>query len=104
MPDDSCPVHLEQHGSTDASVSDAAWDGSAGRFSDEQYQAACAACDPEEKGTVKQRCFLPHHEPGGAINRNGVHAAAQRVGHLKGRSPDAVSKAKAHLRSHYGAL
>jgi uncharacterized protein len=95
---------VERLGSTNKSVTDTPWDGAAGRFSDEQYQRACAACDPEEKGTVKQRCFLPHHEPDGTINRNGVHAAAQRVGHLSGRSPSAVSKAKAHLRAHYDAL
>lgn len=80
-----------------------AWDGSAGRYSDEQYERAAAACDPGE-GTVKARCFLPHHDPGGALNRDGVHAAAQRASALKGRSPDAVRRAKAHLRRHYGEL
>src|SRR4029077_16889021 len=88
-------------GATGGSVTDKPWDGSASRFTDEQYRMAAAACDPASKGTTKQVCFLPHHEPGGAINRNGVHAAAQRVGSLSGRSPDAVATAKRHLRSHY---
>lgn len=90
-------------GAASGSVSDQQWDGSEGRFSDEQYQRAAAACDPGD-GTVKQRCFLPHHEPDGTTSRAGVHAAAQRVSALKGRSPAAVARAKAHLRAHYGQL
>lgn len=90
----------ETFGPTGSSVSDAAWDGSSSRFDDEQYKMATAACDPGDT-PPKTRCFLPHHEPGGAVNRNGVHAAAQRVGALKGHSADAVARAKAHLRSHY---
>lgn len=79
------------------------WDGSASRFTDAEYERATAACDPGE-GTVKERCFLPHHEPGGALNEDGVHAAAQRVSALEGHSPAAVARAKAHLRSHYGQM
>jgi hypothetical protein len=90
-----------EFGPTGGSVTDKDWDGSASRFTDAQYQTAAAACDPADKGPPKTRCFLPHHEPDGTINRNGVHAAAQRVGSLEGRSPDAVSAAKAHLRNHY---
>lgn len=84
-------------------VVQATWDGAASRFSDEQYQKAAAACDPGD-GSSKQRCFLPHHEPGGALNADGVHAAAQRISSLKGHSPEAVARAKAHLRSHYKTL
>lgn len=93
----------EQHGATGGPVTDQAWNGAASRFSDDQYERAAAACDPGD-GTVKQRCFLPHHEPDGTINRNGVHAAAQRVSSLQGHSADAVAKAKAHLRAHYDDL
>jgi hypothetical protein len=92
---------IQEFGPTGGSVTDKDWDGSASRFNDAQYQKAAAACDPADKGPPKTRCFLPHHEPDGTINRNGVHAAAQRVGALEGRSPDAVSAAKAHLRNHY---
>lgn len=97
-----CP-DVHEFGSTSRGVSDKAWDGSASRFTDEQYKMSCAACDDGEE-SVRQRCFLPHHEPGGAINPNGVHAAAGRVSSLKGKSPEAISRAKAHLRSHYKAL
>jgi hypothetical protein len=85
------------------SVSDSPWNGAASRFTDEQYQRAAAACDPGD-GTPKQRCFLPHHEPSGTLNRNGVHAAAARINQLKGHDPGAVARARGHLRRHYGQL
>jgi len=84
-------------------VIEAAWNGSASRFTDEQYKAACAACDTGD-GTVKERCFLPHHDPGGGLNEQGLAAAAGRASQLGGRSPAAVSRAKSHLRSHYNSL
>jgi hypothetical protein len=87
-----------------ALATDAPWNGSASRFSDAQYQAAAAACGPASEGTVKERCFLPHHEPGGALNSNGVHSAAGRLSSLSGKSPAVVARAKSHLRSHYSQL
>lgn len=86
-----------------STVSDAAWNGAASRFTDEQYQRAAAACDAGD-GTPKERCFLPHHEPNGTLNRNGVHAAAARINQLKGHDAGAVSRARGHLRRHYGQL
>lgn len=79
-----------------------AWDGSASRFTDAEYRQAAAACDPG--GTAKEACFLPHHDPGGALNRDGLAAAAGRVSSLAGHSAAAVAKAKAHLRGHYRQL
>lgn len=81
-------------------VVELAWDGSASRFSDAEYKRAAAACDPGD-GTVKERCFLPHHDPDGALNRDGLAAAAGRASGLKGHDPAAVERAKAHLRAHY---
>lgn len=81
-------------------ASDAPWNGSASRFSDDQYKKATAACDSGD-GTPKELCFLPHHEPGGALNVNGLHAAASRFNQVSGHSPEAVARAKSHLRSHY---
>lgn len=100
---DCAPDGPEHFGPTGNSKVTKPWDGAASRFTDPQYKTAAAACDPGD-GSVKERCFLPHHEPGGAVNVNGVHAAAQRVSSLKGHSPAAVATAKAHLRSHYKAL
>lgn len=80
-----------------------AWDGSASRFTPEQYQKACAACD-SGSGTPKERCFLPHHEPGGALNEDGLSAAAGRISSLSGHDPAAVARAKSHLRGHYNKI
>jgi 2'-5' RNA ligase len=85
------------------SVSDSPWNGAASRFTDEQYQRAAAACDSGD-GTPKERCFLPHHEPDGTLNRSGVHAAAARINQLKGHDVGAVARARGHLRRHYGQL
>lgn len=84
-------------------VSDASWNGAASRFDDAQWRRATAACDSGD-GTTKQRCFLPHHEPDGTLNRAGVHAAAARINQLKGRDASAVARARGHLRRHYGQL
>lgn len=55
-------------------------------FSQADYPDAdtyCSACllDTNEAGTekAKEQCHLPVYEPGGALNRNGVHAAAARL-------------------------
>jgi 2'-5' RNA ligase len=101
--EDTVTVDEETDAHFTTSVVEAAWDGAASRYDDDQYQRATAACDPGE-GTVKSRCFLPHHEPDGALNRDGVHAAAQRVSSLEGHDPAAVASAKAHLRSHYSQI
>jgi hypothetical protein len=90
------------HFAAGASVSDKPWDGAASRFNDDQWKRATAACDGD--GTPKEACFLPHHEPDGTLNRNGLHAAAQRVGSVTGRSPAAVAHAKSHLRNHYSQI
>jgi hypothetical protein len=101
----TCPN--DEHFAAGSAVTAAAeafvWDGSESRFTDPQYQKAAAACDPGD-GTVKERCFLPHHDPGGALNRDGLAAAAARVGTLKGHDAAAVSRARAHLRGHYNQL
>jgi hypothetical protein len=99
-----CAHDAEHFGATGGDVTDKTWDGSASRFTDAQYKTACAACDAESGdtgNTVKALCFLPHHEPDGTINSNGVHSAAQRMSSLKGHDATAVKKAAAHLRSHY---
>lgn len=91
------------HYGSSNTVSSDPWNGAASAFSDDQYKSACAACD-SGPGTPKELCFLPHHNPGGALNRAGLGAAAGRVGSLSGHDPKAVARAKAHLRGHYRAL
>lgn len=93
-------VPVADHIHFEGEVVSLAWDGSASRFTDSQYQRAAAACDTGD-GSPKQRCFLPHHDPGGALNRDGLGAAAGRVNQLSGHDAETVARAKAHLRSHY---
>ena len=56
---------------------------------------------------TKDQCKLPVREPGGALNRNGVHAAAGAIGGSRGgvsASAEQKAKAKAALRGLYGTL
>lgn len=97
-----CTDDAEHFGSSN-SVSDEPWNGAASNFTDAQYKMSSAGCDPGG-GPPKSACFLPHHNPGGALNRSGLAAAAGRVSGLSGRDAGAVARAKAHLRGHYKAL
>jgi hypothetical protein len=82
-------------------VSDAKWDGSASRFP--STEAYCRSCliDENPPGATKtqDRCHLPIREPGGAINRNAVHAAAAALaGGRGGVGGSAESKRSAASR------
>ena len=67
-------------------ISDRAW----GSISEADYATPNEFCsaslidlNPKGAPKTKDRCKLPVREPksmGGAVNRNGVHAAAQRLG------------------------
>ena len=82
-------------------ISEESWDGSAGRFTPEQWKASCVlhVCTGDEKSCHK----LPIKEPGGALSRAGVHAAASRFNQV-----DAPAEAKAsaarQLRGAYKQL
>jgi hypothetical protein len=60
-----------------ASVSDRPWsDFTASSYpTPENYCASCLV-DLNDGAKTKALCYLPYKEPGGAINRGGVHAAA----------------------------
>ena len=100
---DTVPVSASQatSGNVVEMISDAAWDGSAGRFTPEQWKKSTIlhVCDGEEKSCHK----LPIKEPGGALSRAGVHAAASRFNQV-----DAPAEAKAsaarQLRGAYKQL
>lgn len=89
-------------------VSDKPWSQfSAADYTIEQWRRACLlkmpGGDPESKSTYK----LPVREPGGALNRNGVHAAAAALaGARGGTSAPAAAKnaAKSKLRGLYKQL
>jgi len=56
---------------------------------------------------TKENCKLPVHEPGGALNANGVHAAAARLAGAGGgvhASPAAKKAAARKLIGHYRTL
>jgi hypothetical protein len=57
------------------------WDGSAGRFTDAQYQRSCLI-DRKNGKPAKERCSLPVREPDGSLNPDGVHSAAGRIAAL----------------------
>jgi hypothetical protein len=58
-------------------------------------------------GWTKDKCKLPVHEPGGALNANGVHAAAARLAGAGGgvsASPAAKKAAARKLVGHYRSI
>lgn len=82
-------------------VSEKPWDGSASRFTPEQWKASCIlhVCSGMEKNCHK----LPIKEPDGQLSRAGVHAAAARISQVDAPS-SAISAAKTRLRSAYRSL
>lgn len=85
-----------------ATVTDAAWDGAASRFTIEQWRASCLVDmggNPESKANYK----LPVREPDGTLNRNAVHAAAGRISQLDAPAP-VIADAKKKLVALYGDL
>jgi hypothetical protein len=89
-------------------ASDTPWSQfSASDYTLAQWKRACLLTmpggDPESKSTYK----LPVREPGGALNRNGVHAAAAALGGARGgvdAPTDAKAAAKRKLRGLYSQL
>ena len=86
------------------------WDGSASRFTDEQYKKSALWCDPKVASgdmSAKSGCKLPVRDPDGKLNPDGVKAA---YGALQGarNSPDMPSSAKASalrkLKGYYTQL
>lgn len=94
-------------GSYGQKATNAPWDGSASRFTDEQYARSCvldrAKCGDVGDMSAKQRYSLPIREPGGALNRNAVHAAAARISQVQACGA-AIASAKNALRRAYGEL
>jgi 2'-5' RNA ligase len=74
----------------------------------EQWHAACLIHTHEGEPTSKSECKLPVKTPDGALNRNGVHAAAAALagarGGLKGVSDDQKKKAGNALKRYYSQL
>lgn len=86
------------------------WDGSASRFTDEQYKASTLWCDPKvAAGTMsaKSGCHLPVKDPGGKLNPDGVKAAWGAVNGARNSPnmpPAAIAAAKSKLKGYYKQL
>ena len=80
-----------------ATFSDAAWDGSASRFTPEQWKASTLIDTGEGDPDAKERYKLPVREPSGAYNRNAIHAAAAALAGGRGGvdAPPAAKKSAA---------
>jgi hypothetical protein len=85
-----------------AAMTSRPWDGSAARFTDEQYQRSCLI-DRGGDASIKTRCSLPVLEPDGTINTNALSAAAGRLNQLADVSAAAKAAAKSKLRGLYKA-
>lgn len=74
----------------------------------EQWHAACVIHIHDGAPTSKSQCKLPVKTPDGALNRNGVHAAAAALagarGGLKGVSTDQRTKAQNAIKRYYSQL
>lgn len=77
------------------------WDGSASRFTDEQYQRSCLI-DRGGDAPPKTRCSLPVLEPNGDVNANALGAAAARLNQLSGVTIEQKAAAARKLRRYYG--
>lgn len=92
-----------------AHISEQAWsDYTKADYTIEQWHAACLIHVHDGEPTSKGKCKLPVKTPNGALNRNGVHAAAAALagarGGLKGVSADQKQKATNALKRYYAQL
>lgn len=87
----------------DFAISEAAWDGSASRFSDEEWQRSAVVDRGEEFDTPKERYAVPILEPNGDLNRAAVHNAAARINQVDA-SPAAISAGERKLVAAYRRL
>jgi hypothetical protein len=67
-------------------------------YTPEQWHRACLIHQHQGAPTSKSQCKLPVRTPNGAINRNGVHAAAAALGGARG-GVDASSEEMASART-----
>lgn len=84
-------------------VVDRPWDGSAARFTIEQWRRACLIDTGIGDVSSKERYKLPVREPNGDLNRNGVHAAAARLGQVQVAAEKKAAAARTLVR-HYNEM
>jgi hypothetical protein len=84
-------------------ISEGEWDGSASRFTDEEWRRSTILDRGEEFNTPKERYALPIREPNGDLSRAGVHAAAARINQVDAPA-SAIDAARRALVRAYGEL
>jgi hypothetical protein len=84
-----------------AGVSEGEWDGSASRFTPEQWRRSCIV--HLDDSPAKSSHKLPIREPDGTLSRAGVHAAAARIGQVDA-PPAEIDAARERLRRAYRDL
>lgn len=96
---------LDRHYATlvDFAISEASWDGSASRFTDEEWIRSTVVDRGEEFSTPKERYAVPILEPNGDLNRAAVHAAAARINQVDA-PPAAVTAGERKLVAAYRRL
>lgn len=83
-------------------ASDTPWGNfSPGDYSPKQWQRACLIDTEQGDPESKDRYKLPVREPSGAVNRNGVYAAAQRFNQVEDVPADKKAAAARKLESLY---
>lgn len=84
-------------------IAEGSWDGSASRFTPEEWRRSCILDTGEGDTDAKSRYRLPILEPNGDLSRAGVHAAAGRFGQVDA-SASAKQKARGRLIAAYRRL
>ena len=77
-----------------------AWDGSAARFDDDEWEHACLLDRGSQFDTAKTRFAFPVLEPNGDLNVNGMHTAAARISQAQS-SAQAKARAARKLVRYY---
>lgn len=96
---DSPDTTVEATVPTVEQVSNAAWsDFSASDYTPAQWRRACLIDTGQGAEDSKERYALPVKEPSGTVNRNGVHAAASRIGQVDVSADKKRSAARALVR------
>ena len=88
----------EQRGAaaTMATFTDAAWDGSASRFTIEQWRRSCLIDTGQGDPSSKDRYKVPVREPDGTYNKNGIRNALSRIGSVDSPKGKAAALARLH--------
>jgi hypothetical protein len=84
-------------------ISEGEWDGSASRFTIEEWRRSTLIDTGEGDEDSKDRYKLPVREPNGDLSRAGVHAAAARINQVDA-SDSAVAAGRRKLIAAYRAL